>query len=77
MRPGRKRLRVGELTARERDVAQLVAAGRTNAEIAAELYLSPRTVERHVGSILSKLGYRSRVQIAIDAASGRLSGVSS
>jgi DNA-binding CsgD family transcriptional regulator len=75
MRPGRRRLKVGELTAREQEVAQLVAAGRTNPEIATELYLSPRTVERHVGSILSKLGYRSRVQIAIDAAAGRLSGV--
>ncbi len=74
MRPGRPRARAGELSAREQQVAQLVAAGRTNAEIAAELYLSPRTVERHVGSILSKLGYRSRVQIAIDAAAGRLPG---
>ena len=75
MRPGRPRARAGELSAREQQVAQLVAAGRTNAEIAAELYLSPRTVERHVGNILSKLGYRSRVQIAIDAAAGRLPGV--
>ena len=74
MRPGRRRTGAGLLTAREQEVAQLVAAGQTNAEIAGELYLSPRTVERHVGNILSKLGYRSRVQVAADAAAGRLPG---
>ena len=76
MRPGRRRAAAGGLSAREHEVAQLVAAGQTNAEIAAALYLSPRTVERHVGSILSKLGYRSRVQIAIGAAAGQLPGAS-
>jgi DNA-binding CsgD family transcriptional regulator len=75
LRPGRRRNRSGVLSAREEEVAQLVAAGRTNSEIAATLFLSPRTVERHVSSILSKLGYRSRVQIAADAAAGRLSGI--
>jgi DNA-binding CsgD family transcriptional regulator len=74
MRPGRRRMRAGDLSAREQEVAQLIAAGHTNAEIAAALYLSPRTVERHVGNILSKLGYRSRIQIAAEAAAGRLPG---
>jgi DNA-binding NarL/FixJ family response regulator len=60
------------LSAREQEVAQLVAAGKTNAEIAAALYLSIRTVERHVGSILSKVGYRSRVRIASEATAGPL-----
>jgi DNA-binding CsgD family transcriptional regulator len=74
LRPGRRQDRTGVLTAREQEVARLVAAGQTNAEIAASLYLSSRTVERHVGNILSKLGLRSRVQIAVDAAAGRLPG---
>jgi DNA-binding CsgD family transcriptional regulator len=74
MRPGRARRRAGALSAREQEIAQLVASGQTNAEIAASLFLSPRTVERHVGSILSKLGFRSRVQIAAEAAAGRLPG---
>jgi DNA-binding NarL/FixJ family response regulator len=65
----------GTLTARECEVAQLVAAGHTNAEIGAALYLSPKTVERHVTHILSKLGFRSRVEIAAEAAAGRLPGV--
>ena len=51
--------------------------GKTNAEIAADLYLSPRTVERHVGSILTKLGYRSRVQLAAEVAAGHLPGAPS
>jgi DNA-binding CsgD family transcriptional regulator len=74
MRLGRRRATIGLLSAREQEVAQLVAAGQTNAEIAASLYLSPRTVERHIGNILGKLGYRSRVQIASEAAAGRLPG---
>lgn len=74
MRPGRRRTQNGVLSAREQEVAQLVAAGHTNREIAATLYLSPRTVERHVGNILTKLGYRSRVQLATEAAAGRLPG---
>ncbi len=72
MRPGRRRGRAGPLTGREQEVAQLIAGGHTNSEIAAALFISPRTVERHVGNILGKLGYRSRVQIAIDAGAGLL-----
>jgi DNA-binding CsgD family transcriptional regulator/tetratricopeptide (TPR) repeat protein len=77
LRPGRARARSGPLTAREEEVAQLVAAGNTNAEIAAALYLSPRTIERHISNILTELGYRSRVQIAIEAAAGRIPGARS
>jgi DNA-binding CsgD family transcriptional regulator/DNA-binding transcriptional ArsR family regulator len=76
MRPGRQRRRAGALSAREQEVAQLVAVGQTNAEIAAGLYISPRTVERHVSNILTKLGYRSRVEIAKEVAAGRLPGAS-
>ena len=50
------------LTRREAEVMRLVALGRTNREIAAELFLSPRTVDMHVRSILAKLGVRSRVE---------------
>jgi DNA-binding CsgD family transcriptional regulator len=52
------------LTRREVEVVRLVAAGRTNREIARELFLSPRTVEMHVASILRKLGCRSRAAAA-------------
>jgi DNA-binding CsgD family transcriptional regulator/tetratricopeptide (TPR) repeat protein len=48
------------LTRREREVLDLVAAGCTNATIADRLYLSPKTVERHLSSILGKLGAGSR-----------------
>jgi DNA-binding CsgD family transcriptional regulator/tetratricopeptide (TPR) repeat protein len=75
MRPGRRHRSGGPLSAREQEVAQLVAAGQTNSEIAAALYLSPRTVERHVANILGKLGYRSRVELASQAAAGHLPGV--
>jgi DNA-binding CsgD family transcriptional regulator len=74
MRPRRRGRKTGLLSDREQEIAQLVAAGNTNAEIADTLFLSPRTVERHVGNILTKLGFRSRVQIAAEAAAGRLPG---
>jgi DNA-binding CsgD family transcriptional regulator len=74
MRPRRRRAGKGPLSSREQEVAQLVSAGHTNAEIAAALYMSPRTVERHVSNILLKLGYRLRVQLAAEAAAGRLPG---
>ena len=59
--PSRAALRdVHGLTARELEVLRLVAAGRTNKAIAAELVLSERTVERHVSNIFAKLGVSSR-----------------
>lgn len=52
------------LSKREREVAQLLAGGLSNREIAQRLYLSERTVDNHVHHILDKLGFDSRVQIA-------------
>jgi non-specific serine/threonine protein kinase len=54
----------GGLTARERDVAALVARGRSNREIAQSLVISENTVATHIGKILSKLEFESRTQIA-------------
>jgi DNA-binding NarL/FixJ family response regulator len=51
------------LTAREREVAALVAGGSTNAEIAARLRISKRTVEKHVDNIRQKLGVMSRAKL--------------
>ncbi|MEU7057371.1 helix-turn-helix transcriptional regulator [Streptomyces sp. NPDC046197] len=52
------------LSAREREVIALVAAGLTNRQIAARLYLSVRTVETHVRNIRNTLGLRSRAHVA-------------
>ncbi len=52
-----------DLTGREREVAALIGRGQSNGEIAGELVLSKRTVEKHVANILSKLGFTSRAQI--------------
>jgi len=52
------------LTARKREVCALVAGGATNAEVAASLFLSPRTVEHHLSHIYRKVGVRSRAQLA-------------
>ncbi len=60
------------LTEREDEIVALVAQGRTNAEIAAELFLSPGTVKNHVASIQRKVGAGNRVAIAAWAwATGR------
>jgi DNA-binding NarL/FixJ family response regulator len=55
------------LTEREIEIAGQVAAGRTNADIGRELYISPGTVKTHVASIQRKLGVRNRVGIALHA----------
>jgi DNA-binding NarL/FixJ family response regulator len=53
------------LSAREREVAGLVAQGLTNKQVAAALHLSERTVESHVAHCLRKLGVTSRTQLAV------------
>jgi DNA-binding CsgD family transcriptional regulator/tetratricopeptide (TPR) repeat protein len=55
---------VGSLSTREREVAGLVAQGHTNKEIAADLYLSEKTVESHLSRIFGKLGASKRAQVA-------------
>ena len=55
---------LGGLCGREREVADLVALGRTNKEIAAELFLSEKTVESHMSRLFGKLGVRSRAEVA-------------
>jgi len=52
------------LSRRELEVLRLLSVGRTNREIAHDLFLSPRTVDMHVRSILRKLDCRSRVEAA-------------
>lgn len=53
------------LSEREEEVAVTVAQGRSNAEIAAELYISLSTVKFHIASLMTKIGARNRVEIAI------------
>jgi DNA-binding NarL/FixJ family response regulator len=56
-----------ELTDREVEVLRLLAAGRENADIAQELFISPRTVKNHISSILAKLHVDNRIQAAVYA----------
>jgi two-component system, NarL family, response regulator DevR len=65
---------LAELTSQERKILLLVAEGKTNREIAAEVFLSDKTVKNYVSSILSKLGLQRRAQAAAFVAKHRLGG---
>jgi DNA-binding NarL/FixJ family response regulator len=62
----------GSLTAREVEVLRLIAAGKSNPDIATELFLSVRTVENHVARIFAKLGVRTRTAAATASIAGGL-----
>jgi DNA-binding NarL/FixJ family response regulator len=55
----------GNLTRRELEVAFVVAEGRSNRDIAAQLFISQKTVEYHLGNVFGKLGVTSRTQLAL------------
>ena len=56
---------VAVLSAREREIASLVAKGLTNGQIAEAVHISTRTAENHVQHILTKLGFQNRSQVAV------------
>jgi len=62
------------LTDRERAVARLIAAGASNPEIAQQLFLSRKTVERHVSNLLKKVGVRNRAELAARVAALEIEG---
>jgi DNA-binding NarL/FixJ family response regulator len=63
----RERRTTDVLTAREAEVLSLLAEGRTNAEIAATLFMSPKTASVHVSHIMAKLGATNRTEAAATA----------
>lgn len=66
-RRGGDALRAARLTEREAEVLRQMARGRSNAEIACDLYLGVETVKTHVGNVLGKLGVRDRTQAVVAA----------
>jgi DNA-binding CsgD family transcriptional regulator len=65
---------VAALTDRERAIAQLIAEGASNPEIARQLFLSRKTVERHVSNVLKKVGARNRAELAAKVAELEVEG---
>jgi DNA-binding NarL/FixJ family response regulator len=63
-----------ELTEREREILDLVARGRSNAEITAELVLSPKTVRNHVSNVFAKLQVRDRAEAIVRAREAGMGG---
>ncbi|MDQ3936187.1 MAG: helix-turn-helix transcriptional regulator [Actinomycetota bacterium] len=60
------------VTPREAEVLALLAEGRSTKEIAARLYLSPKTVERHIANLAAKVGVEGRSELVAFAASHRV-----
>jgi DNA-binding NarL/FixJ family response regulator len=66
-RPDIEKMIRGELSEREIEVLKLIANGKDNAQIAAELHISPKTVKNHISNILMKLQIGNRIQAAVYA----------
>jgi DNA-binding NarL/FixJ family response regulator len=62
------------LTECEREIARLIAAGASNPEIAQRLFVSRKTVERHVSNVLRKVGVRNRAELAARASELEVEG---
>jgi DNA-binding NarL/FixJ family response regulator len=73
-RPAVERDAFPELTEREREILELVAQGRSNPEITAQLVLSPKTVRNHVSNIFSKLQVRDRAEAIVRAREAGMGG---